>query len=60
MAHDPISPSFMKEKWGDQTISVLYQHTKWRSFSRHCVTESEFVHITLKRLKQAINGYELY
>ena len=32
----------MKEKWGDQTISVLYQHTKWRSFSRHCVTESEF------------------
>ena len=43
MAHDPISPSFMKEKWGDQTISVLYQHTKWRSFSRHCVTKSEFV-----------------
>ena len=39
MAHDPISPSFMKEKWGDQTISVLYQHTKWRSFSRQCVTE---------------------
>ena len=34
----------MKEKWGDQTISVLYQHTKWRSFSRQCVTEREFVH----------------
>ena len=39
MAHDPISPSFMKEKWGDQTIRVLYYHTKWRSFSRQCVTE---------------------
>ena len=44
MAHDPISPSFMKEKWGDQTIRVLYYHTKWRSFSRQCVTEREFVH----------------
>ena len=29
----------MKEKWGDQTIRVLYYHTKWRSFSRQCVTE---------------------
>ena len=55
MAHDPISPSFMKEKWGDQTIRVLYYHTRWRSFSRQCVTE-----ITLKRLKHLINGYELY
>ena len=39
MAHDPISPSFMKEKWGDQKIRVLYYRTKWRSFSRQCVTE---------------------
>ena len=43
VAHDPISPSFMKDKWGDQTISVLYYHTKWRSFSVRCVTEREFV-----------------
>lgn len=59
MAHDPISPSFMKEKWGDHTIRVLYYHTRWRSFSRQCVTEKG-IRITLKRLKQLINGYELY
>ena len=39
VAHDPLSPSFMKEKWGDHTIRVLYYHTRWRSFSRQCVTE---------------------
>ena len=29
----------MKEKWGDETIRVLYYHSKRRSFSRQCVNK---------------------